>query len=74
MKVIQKILSSHSKIFARFGISKSTWNKQNLPSANDITQADSSYYGAGMTISSLLVSGQKKARSRQLIYDKWSQM
>jgi hypothetical protein len=75
MKTIQKSPSGRSKIFAKFGISRNTWNRQNLPSADEITQADLGYYGAGATtISSLLVSGQRTARTRQLIYDKWSQM
>jgi len=44
-------------------------------SASEITQSDTMLYGAGMTtVASLMASGSRKARTRQSIYDQWSQM
>ncbi|WMC11770.1 hypothetical protein PU634_05225 [Oceanimonas pelagia] len=44
-------------------------------SASDITPADTVLYGAGMTtVASLMASGNRKARTRQSIYDQWSMM
>ncbi|MGL5290127.1 MAG: hypothetical protein ACRC9N_11730 [Aeromonas sp.] len=44
-------------------------------SVSDITQTDTMLYGAGMTtVASLMSSGNRKARTRQAIYDQWSQM
>lgn len=58
-----------------FGISAKSWGKQNLPQANEITPSDLSLYGAGSTtVASLLQSGSRTARTRQLIYDKWALM
>ena len=75
MKNTNKSLNGRSNIFAKFGMSSKAWDKQNLPSADEIQQSDIGYYGAGATtISSLLVSGSRTARTRQLIYDKWAQM
>lgn len=58
-----------------FGISTKRWDAENLPMANEITQADLSLYGSGTTtIASLLASGSRTARTRQIIYDKWALM
>lgn len=44
-------------------------------SASDIKQSDTTLYGAGMTtVASLMASGNRKARTRQAIYDQWSMM
>lgn len=49
--------------------------EQETASASEINQADTMLYGAGMTtVASLMASGSKKARTRQAIYDQWSQM
>lgn len=57
------------------GNSAKSWGAQNLPTANEITQSDLALYGVGSTtVASLLQSGSRTARTRQAIYDKWSQM
>lgn len=57
------------------GISSKKWESDNLPSASEISPSDSMLYGAGMTtVASLMASGTRKARTRQAIYDQWSQM
>lgn len=57
------------------GISSKKWESDNLPSASEITPSDTMLYGAGMTtVASLMASGTRKARTRQAIYDQWSQM
>jgi hypothetical protein len=57
------------------GISASRWGKANLSAAKDINQSDTFLYGAGATtVASLLSSGKRIGRSRQQIYEKWSEM
>lgn len=60
---------------SRIGIGAKKWESENLPDSNDISPADTMMYGAGTTtVASLLASGSRQARTRQAIYDKWSQM
>lgn len=51
------------------------WFNENVAPAQQITQADTTLYGAGVTtVASLLGQGRRAARSRQLIYEKWMRM
>lgn len=62
-------------LLSRLGLSARKWEDQNLPSASEITQSDATLYGGGTTtVASLMGSGARAARSRQLIYDQWSNM
>lgn len=62
-------------VFSAFGMTAKKWDIENLPSQNEINPSDSAILGAGVTtVASLLMSGHKSARSRQQIYDKFSQM
>lgn len=58
-----------------FGLSAKRWESTNIAPAQEINQSDAFMYGASpTTISTIMGSGKKAARSRQLIYDKWSLM
>lgn len=60
---------------SKLGLGARAWKSENLPAAGEITVADTLLYGAGSTtVSSLLTSGARAARTRQEIYDKWSRM
>ena len=60
---------------ARFGLSARRWASTYVAPARQITAADAYMYGAGTTtIASLLGSGSRGVRARQIIYDKWSMM
>ena len=60
---------------ARLGLGKKDWETENLPADAEITARDIGLWGASSTTSaSLLRSGNRLARSRQEIYDKWAQM
>lgn len=60
---------------ARLGLSRKRWASSHIAPAQQITAADAFMYGAGTTtIASLLGSGSKGARARQIIYEKWSIM
>lgn len=62
-----------SGFFSRF--SPRRWFNENVVPAQQITQADTTLYGAGVTtVASLLGQGRRAARSRQLIYGKWMRM
>ena len=62
-----------SGFFIRF--SPRRWFNENVAPAQQITQADTTLYGAGVTtVASLLGQGRRAARSRQLIYEKWMRM
>lgn len=62
-------------VLSRMGISARRWASSFLSPASQISQADSLLYGAGATtVASLLSSGNREARNRQAIYDKWAQM
>ncbi len=60
---------------SRFGMTARRWASSFLAPANQIDQADTFLYGAGSTtVASLLSSGKRGARSRQIVYDKWASM
>lgn len=62
-------------LFSSLGISKRAYTAANIDPAKQITQADTYMYGAGATtVATLLGSGRRSAKARQLIYDKWSTM
>ena len=62
-----------SGFFSRF--SPRRWFNENVAPAQQITQADTTLFGAGVTtVASLLGQGRRVARSRQLIYEKWMRM
>ena len=64
-----------AKLLNQLGISKKAFIAENITPANQITQADMFAYGAGTTtVSTLLGSGKKQARQRQLVYEKWGYM
>jgi hypothetical protein len=64
-----------NNILSNLGISKKRWLSSNVTPAQKINQADTFMYGAGATtVSTLLGSGRKSQRARQLIYEKWSMM
>jgi len=64
-----------ANILQSLGISKRAFISQNIAPAKNITQADTFLYGASATtIATLLGTGSKIARQRQLIYEKWSFM
>ena len=57
-----------------FGSNTAAYTKE-AASASDISVSDTTLYGAGMTtVASLMSSGNRKARTRQTIYDQWSMM
>lgn len=60
---------------ARFGLSRKRWASTHVAPAKEIDQSDTYLYGAGTTtVASLLGSGSRGARSRQIIYEKWMRM
>lgn len=60
---------------ARFGLSRKRWASTNVEPVKEIDQSDTFLYGAGTTtVASLLGSGSRGARARQIIYEKWSLM
>lgn len=60
---------------ARLGLSSKRWASSHIAPAKQITASDAFMYGAGTTtIASLLGSGSRGARARQIIYEKWSMM
>ncbi|MDF0607193.1 hypothetical protein HZU77_016375, partial [Neisseriaceae bacterium TC5R-5] len=62
-------------VLSRLGMSMRRWKSAFVSPANQITQADTFFYGAGTTtVASLLYSGRREARDRQVIYNKWAQM
>lgn len=64
-----------AKILNTLGISKRAYHAENIAPAQKITQADSFMYGASpTTVATLLGSGKKSAKQRQLIYQKWAYM
>lgn len=71
-----KSSSGHRRgLFSRLGIGAKKWEKEYLPESHEISPADTMLYGAGTTtVASLLASGNRQARTRQAIYDKWAQM
>lgn len=64
-----------SGFLSRFGTSAKRWIASHVSPAEQISQADTFLYGAGVTTAaSLLGSGSRQARTRQAIYDKWAMM
>jgi hypothetical protein len=62
-------------LFSSLGISNRAFTKSSIDPAKEITQASSFAYGAGATtVATLLGSGKRAAKARQLIYEKWSIM
>ena len=62
-------------ILARIGISAKRWASSFISTASQITESVALQFGGGSTtIGSLLGGGKKIARSRQEIYQKWSEM
>jgi hypothetical protein len=60
---------------ARLGFSSKRWASTHIAPANQITASDAFMYGAGTTtVASLLGSGNRGARARQVIYEKWAMM
>ena len=75
MKNLSNPAKGRGKFLQNFGISTKKWDAENLPQAHEITQSDLSLFGSGSTtIASLLSSGSRTARTRQIIYDKWALM
>ncbi|MCO7216896.1 hypothetical protein [Halomonas sp. OfavH-34-E] len=62
-------------LLSRLGIGAKKWENDHLPESHEISPADTMLYGAGTTtVASLMASGTRQARTRQAIYNKWSQM
>lgn len=75
MKKSSNSAKGRGNFLQNFGMSTKKWDAENLPLASEITQSDLSLYGSGSTtVASLLNSGSRTARTRQIIYDKWALM
>lgn len=62
-------------LLSRMGMTAKKWVSSFVVPAQEIHQNDTTLFGAGSTtVASLLASGNREARSRQAIYNKWSQM
>lgn len=61
-------------LLSRMGTKARSWLRGNVEPASEISLADSYAYDGQTTISALLGSGRRQARTRQAIYQKWSQM
>lgn len=60
---------------SKFGIGRREWQRENVAPAEDINPSTTISFGAGSTtVASLLGAGDRAARSRNLIYEKWSIM
>lgn len=60
---------------ARFGTDRKRWEKAFVAPAKEITPADAYFFGAGpTTVATLLGTGDRLARNRQIIYEKWMKM
>ncbi|MCM1128936.1 MAG: hypothetical protein NC211_03535 [Alistipes senegalensis] len=67
--------SRFNRFLQKIGWAPRQWASENITPVKEITQADMYLYGAGTTtIASLLGNGLRGARSRQIIYEKWSRM
>jgi len=72
---IQNAPTKPAGVLSRMGMSARRWASSFIAPAQQISQSDSLLYGAGATtVASLLSSGNREARARQVIYDKWAQM
>jgi hypothetical protein len=58
----------------RLGTKAKTWLAGNVQPATDIKLSDAFAYDGQTTVSALLGSGRRMARTRQAIYQKWSHM
>lgn len=75
MNTLSNTATGKAKFLKSFGKSTKRWQEESLPKANEITQSDVNFYGgSSTTVASLLHSGSRSARTRQAIYDQWSQM
>lgn len=64
-----------NNLLSNLGISKKRWLSSNVAPADKITQADTFQFGGGATtVATLLGSGRRSQKARQLIYEKWSLM
>jgi hypothetical protein len=62
-------------LFSSLGISKRAFTTSSIDPAKEITQASTFAYGAGATtVATLLGSGKRAAKARQVVYEKWSIM
>lgn len=69
-----EITTKKSGLFGSIGMSARGWINKFVKPATSITEADAFIYDGGTSISSLLGSGRRIARSRAQIYQKWSYM
>jgi len=61
--------------FKQLGVSQKTWREANIAPAEQITPTLGYEYGLGSTtVSTLLGTGGKAARQREIIYEKWQTM
>jgi hypothetical protein len=68
-------VQSKAGFFARLGLSRKQYATAHVDPAREINEASSFLYGAGSTtVASLLGSGNRGARPRQAIYEKWMRM
>jgi len=64
-----------ANLLSSLGITRKAWIEQNVTPAATINQSDSWAYGmGGATVATLLGSGNRQARQREIIYAKWSLM
>lgn len=75
MPISNAPIKQTSGVFSKLGISAKRWVSSFITPSHQIKESDAFTYGAGgTTIASLLGTGRRAARSRQAIYDKWSEM
>ncbi|SET41379.1 hypothetical protein SAMN05216326_12564 [Nitrosomonas marina] len=64
-----------SSFLAKLGMPAKRWSAEHITPANEIKPEDAYLYGGGSTtIASLLGTGRRGARARQVIYNKWDDM
>lgn len=76
-KISNQVIAVNKKsgALARIGMTAKKWAAAFISPADEITQHTSNLFSGGSTtVASLLSSGNKQARTRHAIYDKWSQM
>jgi len=62
-------------LLARLGLGRKAWESENVATPQEITAGDIALWSASSTTATaLLTSGNRQARARQDIYDKWAQM
>lgn len=61
-------------VLSRLGTKAKSWFSANVEPSNAITLSDAYSYDGQTTVSALLGSGRRQARTRQAIYQKWSHM